>query len=356
MLFVFLLIFLASSADAVTDSTTVIATVAPAVEIDSALYLLNAGKPEAALSQLQTLNLLALPDSLKRRTARLGMAGLRAQPGNHAWIRWISRFEKFDDGIWPSEQRLWAAREALNAGLPQTAATLLNNFPAPQGSAPLRHAWEILQARLEASAGRLQDAETRLDAWKNNPDRREGSGEVLFWQGWAALQAHRRNAADTLFLLSSAYVDEDASQLALEYRYALLLDTSEMLYAYSRGLPESPLPDSARETSLEGVSPASPLHPGSLWERAKISERSGDKAAEISVLQELAKDLSSLPGRRAAVELAWVRFEPSDPDSAMAAYEQLLLQYQQGVPSEFARSRVQALRADTAAPVPKSSH
>jgi hypothetical protein len=204
-----------------------------------------------------------------------------------------------------------------------------------------------VQVRREASQGRWKEADARLNAWKNDPRRREGGGEVLFWQGWAALHQHRREEADTLFILASAYTDQAVSQRALEYRLALLLDSSQALYAYIRGLPESPLPDSLRSSALKEIPTSSPLYPYGVWETAMMAEKKGDKAAELALLQELAASLSSLPGRKAQARLAWLKFEPNSKDSAMSAYERLLLQYQQGVPSEFARSRVQILRGET---------
>jgi hypothetical protein len=202
----------------------------------------------------------------------------------------------------------------------------------------------VVWLRQEASQGHWKEVDAKLKSWNNDPRRREGGGEVLFWQGWAALHQHRRDQADTLFTLASAYVGEAISQRALEYRYAVLLDSGEALYAYVRGLPESPLPDSSRKLSLGRIPAASPLYAYGLWERSLISKKDGDKYGELAVLRELAKNPSTLAGRLATARLALLRFEPDHPDSAMAAYERLLLQYQQGVPSEFAKSRVQAMR------------
>lgn len=311
-----------------------------AVRIDSAFRLLNAGKTDSAATLAKTINPRTLSPALRSHASRLGIAGLQARPGSPVWIDWMM---KFSSDAWSPEEKIWIARVALDAGLSSTASTLLGTSP-PENPA-LRHSWEILQTRLSASAGGWKNAEARLKDWKNDPKRREGSGEIFFWQGWAALHQHRREEADTLFTLASSYADEPISQRALEYRYAVLLDTGEALYAYVRGLPESPLPDSMRKASLEHVSTSSALHPHALWEIALISEKTGNREGELEFLQALAMDPSSLAGRRASTRLTRLKFEPDQPDSAMNAYEHLLLQYQQGVPSEFARSRVQTLRA-----------
>ncbi len=310
------------------------------MRIDSAFRLINAGQATLAIKQAQTLNPSTLPVSLYSHASRLALAGLRAQPGNHAWLNWAARF---DTKVWIPEEKFRLVEEALDAGESQIASSLLGN-PAPANLPALRQKWEIFSARLKAASGNWKETETRLGSWKNNPDRREGSGEILFWQGWVALHQHHLNDADTLFTLASAYADEDASQKALEYRQALMADSTPALYAYIRGLMESPLPDSLRLASLKNVPTSSPLHPYSLWEAAQISERTGDKAGELQFLEELAMGPTSLPGRKAAMHLARFQLEPNKRDSAMAAYERLLLHYQQGVPSEFAKSRVKRLR------------
>lgn len=210
------------------------------------------------------------------------------------------------------------------------------------------HGDEIARARASAAQGNWKATDSLLRSWKDNPARSGGSGEVLFWQGWSALHQGRRAPADSLFLLASAYVDEDISQRALEYRYALLLDTTAALTAYARGLPESPLPDSLRLVSLRSVPASSPLYPEARWQEAVLLEAKHSPEA-FAVLEDLSRHPNTVAGRRAAAHLAFLQ-EPEHSDSALAAYERLLLEYQQGVPSEFARNRMQTLKNRTQSP------
>ncbi len=310
-----------------------------AIRIDLAFRLLNSGKTDSAELQARTLEPAAFPAALKSHASRLALAGLRMNPGSHAWLDWTA---KFDPKTWNPQERLWILDQALDAGYVQPFPPLFEIFSAPNPI--LRHQWEILQARREGLQQRWKEVDAQLANWKNNPDRKTGSGEILFWQAWANFYQGHQAEAETLLVLSSAYTEESASQQALEYRFTLQLDTGENLKAYFLGLPESPFSSSARLNSLQKIPVSSPLHPYALLEMTRLYRQSGKKIEEVAALKELSRDLSTLPARRALIRLARLRFEPANPDSAMAAYENLLLQYQQGVPSEFAKSRVQSFR------------
>jgi hypothetical protein len=241
------------------------------------------------------------------------------------------------------ETRLTLSEDALDQGHPGIAAVTV---PASAGSPAFRQRLEILQARLAACRGHWQETDARLEAWKIDPERSEGSGAILFWQGWSALHQGHRGQADSLFILASAYVEENRSQSALEYRYAMLVDRGQGLLDFIHGLPESPWPDSGRLLSLQSLTAASPLYPEGRWQLALLLEKSGKRPAAIAVLEDLEKQSSALPGRRAAALLAFLKEE--HPDSAIAAYERLLLEYQQGVPAEFARNRMKTLKGQAA--------
>lgn len=235
---------------------------------------------------------------------------------------------------------------ALQEGEILLADSLLKKETRWKNDAQSRHRREILGARLAATRGDWKSAEARLLAWEQSSARRTGSGEILFWRGWAALHQGRLAEGDSLFVLSSAYVEgEDAlrAQDALEYRFAALLENSPALQDYVRGLPESPLPGAMRANSLKQVPAESKLHPQALWQLALLTEFSGDSAQSHAILMDLAQDRSTLPGRRAAAVLAFLR-EKSNTDSALNAYEALLIKNQQGAIAEFSRQRVQALR------------
>ena len=245
-----------------------------------------------------------------------------------------------------ADEPLDKAENALESGRWREADSLLSAAPEGQGS---RHRREILKARLAGSRGQWREAENRLKAWKENPARRESTADLLFWQAWAALHRQKRREADSLLVLASAYAREPASQKALEYRYALWLDSGAALRDFLRGLPESPAPDSARLAALLRVPPPSPLYPHARWEQYLVLEKSGNRKA-FEVLEDLARDPSTLPGRKAAARWAYVKLESESPDSALAAYERLLLEYQQGVQAEFARNRIQALTSGVKRP------
>jgi hypothetical protein len=122
-----------------------------------------------------------------------------------------------------------------------------------------------------------------------------------------------------------------------------MLDASPALTDYLRGLPESPLPDSLRLAALARVEPSSRLRPEAQWQLALLQQLRGDSLAARATWAALAADPSTLAGRRAAARLNRAR-EGAAPDSAKRGYEALLLRRQQGVPSEFARKRLQELR------------
>jgi hypothetical protein len=232
-------------------------------------------------------------------------------------------------------------RIALDAGEMHVAESLFTLSSAADGTGR-RHLREIVFARLAASRGDWRGCEARLRNWGHDDTRREGSGELLFWQGWAALHQGRDAEGDSLLVLASAYSEEPRAQQALEYRFAALLDNSPVLRDYLRGLPESPLPAPLRLTSLERVPEGSRLHAEARWQLALLWETRGDTLRSRGTLAALSKSPASTAGRRAAVYLAFLR-ENKHPDSSRTAYEALLLQQQQGVAPEFARKRLQKL-------------
>lgn len=262
-------------------------------------------------------------------------AGKTAPTAKNAQVRSVPRP--------PAETPLARADRALDAGDPARADSLLTVASRNPSEPATRHRREILNARLAASRGDWKTADATLRAWLKNPERREGSGETLFWMGWAAMHQARANAADSLLVLASAYGEEPRSQDALEYRFAGMLENGPGLQDYLRGLPESPLPHSLRVASLFRVNAGSRLHPHARWHLALLHEARGDTAVSRALLDTLARDARSMPGRRAAAYRALLA-ERNAPDTALAAYETLLVGHQQGVTAEFARKRARELR------------
>jgi len=238
------------------------------------------------------------------------------------------------------------ASRALDAGAPALADSLFAAI-IDEGGVPedpiARHRHAILTARLAASRGDWRTTDETLRAWQRAPARRTGSGEVLFWLGWSAMHQARAAEADSLLVLASAYGEDARSQDALEYRFAGLLENGPALQHYVRGLPESPLPHPLRLASLDQVPSTSSLYPQARWQLALLHEVHADTALSRRLLDTLATNTRSIYGRRAAAWLALLR-ERQAPDTALAAYETLLMRHQQGVTAEIARKRVQALR------------
>jgi hypothetical protein len=242
-----------------------------------------------------------------------------------------------------STELLARVESGLESGETELADSLFALATKSSIDPKLRHRREILSARLAAGRGDWNAAEARLRTWENTSARTTGSGEILFWRGWAALHQSRTMEADSLFVLASSYVEESRAQAALDYRFAALLETSPALLDYLRGLPESPLPGGLRAASLSRVPRESRLFPLSQWHLALLRESQGDTLGSIEILTGLAKDLGSMAGKRAGAVLAYLS-EKSAPGSALHAYEALLVKTQQGAIAEFSRYRVQGLR------------
>jgi hypothetical protein len=227
---------------------------------------------------------------------------------------------------------------ALNTGDIQQADSL-HALIASQRRSGSPHRRVIVDARLAASRGNWKTTEAILHSWRDDPARREASGEIFFWLGWAALHQARLSEADSFLVLASAYSDESRAQEALEYRFAALLDNSPALQAYLRGLPESPLPRPLRIASLRQVPESSRIHSHARWQLVQLLEAEGDSIAAGGVLDTLARNSATIPGRRAILDQALKKADTS-PDSARAIYESLLIKYQQGVSAEIARKRL----------------
>lgn len=239
-------------------------------------------------------------------------------------------------------EALSRAEDALDAG-DIAAADSLRSRIGEALPAGLRHRQEIVGARLAASRGDWRSADARLRAWRTSPQRREGSGDVLFWLGWSAMHQARAAEADSLLVLASAYGEDARSQEALEYRFLGLLENGPALQDYLRGLPESPLPDPLRIASLERVPAESRLFAQARWHLAVMFEARGDTARSRPLLDTLSRDTRSVAGRRAATYRALL-LERRAPDTSLKAYEEVLIGGQQGVTAEIARRRIRALK------------
>jgi hypothetical protein len=251
-------------------------------------------------------------------------------------------------GVLTEEEDCIAATAAIRLGRPQEALDRLRRFES--ASQPEDGAWgyraRLLKARALLALGRPAEAAKVLDALKRSPRRKEGTGPILFWQGLLALQQLRPQAAESLLVLASAYTGTEESQRALEYRYWLLLDSGAARTEFFRGLEESPLPPAERSAALDRVPGNSGLWPYARLEKAQILASLGRTDSARAVLDDASRrSADRLLGRKAEALAAYLQERtPEGRAAALARYEDLLIEYQQGVVPEFSRGRIRALK------------
>lgn len=248
-------------------------------------------------------------------------------------------------GAFTEEEDYIAAAAALRLGRAPEAISRLERF-AHLGENQWAYRGQILKARALLSLGRLPEAAKVLDVLKRSPLRRDGTGPILFWQGWLALQQGREAAAESLLVLASAYTGNEESQRALEYRYWILLDSGAVRMDFLRGLTESPLPAMDRIRTLDRVPGTSPLWPYARIEKAQILAGMGKLDSARAVLDDASKHSPDrLVGLKAEAMAAYLQEKsPGGRSAALARYEDLLIKYQQGVVPEFSRGRIRALK------------
>jgi tetratricopeptide (TPR) repeat protein len=243
------------------------------------------------------------------------------------------------------EEDVIVATALVNRGRAAEAAARLDRFKA-LGSSEWAYRGRILKSRALIALGRLDEAGRLLDALKRSPRRMEGTGPILFWQGWLALQQRRLAAADSLLVLASAYTGTEESQKALEYRYFLLLDTTEALTHFFQGMADSPLAPERRLRALDRVPEKSPLWTYARLEKAQILVAEGRTDSARAVLDHAAASSKDRHAAMKARALSAYLLEktPEGRREALARYEDLLIEYQRGVIPEFSRGRIRALK------------
>lgn len=248
-------------------------------------------------------------------------------------------------GVLTEEEDYIAAAASLRLGKAPESLDRLGRFPA-SGESQWGYRAQLLKSRALLSLGRLPEAAKVLDALKRDPRRREGTGPILFWQGWLALQQGRQAPAESLLVLASAYTGTDESQRALEYRYWILLDSGAARSEFFRGLAESPLSPGDRIRSLDKVPGTSPLWPYARIEKAQILAGMGRVDSARAVLDDAVRHSANpLVGLKAEAMAAYLQEKaPGGRAAALARYEDLLIKYQQGVVPEFSRGRIRALK------------
>ncbi len=248
--------------------------------------------------------------------------------------------------IMTDEEAFITATAFLKLGKPDQALIRLKRLEE-KSTPPWGYRGRLLRAQALMSLGKPKEAAQTLDALKHDPQRQEGTGPILFWQGCLALDQGRFASAESLMVLASAYTGSDEAQRALEYRFFLLQDTSgEGRSHFFHGLPEAPRPAQDRMKSLDQVAHGSALWPFARIEKAQILVQIGATDSAEAVLDDAAKrSPDRLAGLQAEAKAAFLQEKlPAGRQAALARYEDLLIKYQQGVIPEFSRGRIKALK------------
>lgn len=247
----------------------------------------------------------------------------------------------------PSDEETFITATALlKLGKPDQALIRLKRLEE-KSTPPWGYRGRLLRAQALMSLGRPKESAQTLDALKRDPQRQEGTGPILFWQGCLALDQGHYASAESLMVLSSAYTGNEEAQKALEYRFFLLQDTTaESRGHFFRGLADAPHSAAERLQSLDKVAPGSALWPFARIEKAQIFVQTGLPDSAEAVLDDVAKrSPDRLAGLQAEAKAAFLQEKlPGGKQAALARYEDLLIKYQQGVIPEFSRGRIKALK------------
>jgi len=242
------------------------------------------------------------------------------------------------------EEAVIAATARLKSGQPEEALDRLRDLPG-NSHTPWSFRGRLLKAQALMAMEKPEEAARTLDALKRDPQRREGTGPILFWQGCMALDQGRFAAAESLLVLASAYTGAEESQRALEYRFYMLLDTGEARPHFFRGLSESPRGNPERRRALDRVPEKSGLWPFAQLEKAQMYVKTGHTDSAAAVFDTVSKRSPDRPAAFHAEAKAAFMAEkmPGGRQAALARYGDLLIKYQQGVIPEFSRERIKAL-------------
>lgn len=246
-----------------------------------------------------------------------------------------------------TEEEVFIVADAhLKLGDPEKALIYLKRLEDKSTTSLWAFRGRLLKAQSFLAQGKAQEAADVLKALKQDPKRQEGTGPILFWQGCLAVEGGHFAAAESLFVLASAYTGSEEAQRALEYRFYLMQDTGEARPHFFRGLIESPHDNPTRLQSMLRVSQSSPLWPHAQLEKAQILVQMGLVDSAEKVLDFTAHHSQDrLAGLHAEAKAAFlVEKFSGGRQAALARYEDLLIKYQQGVIPEFSRERIKALK------------
>ncbi len=244
------------------------------------------------------------------------------------------------------EEVFIVANAQLKLGDPEKALFWLKRLEEKTTPSLWAFRGRLLKAQSFLAQGKAQESADVLKALKQDPKRQEGTGPILFWQGCLAVDRGHFGAAESLFVLASAYTGSEEAQRALEYRFYLMQDTGASRPHFFRGLMESPHDNPTRLQSMQRVSQSSPLWPHAQLEKAQILVQMSLPDSAEKVLDFAAHNSQDrLAGLHAEARAAFLAEKLSGGrQAALARYEDLLIKYQQGIIPEFSRERIKALK------------
>ncbi len=201
--------------------------------------------------------------------------------------------------------------------------------------------FQLLSAYALVGQGQVSQARKIVDKLKQSSHRQLSNGAVLNAQAWLEAYAEHWHLADSLWAIATAYLDEPWIMTALDMRRLILLDTAA-LGEFTKARLEAPYPISQKRQRLNAISPGSKLWGEAQWLAARYALGAGEweKAKQHwTSLAEKGHEPKSLQARVALARLA----EVDHPGQAIAGFEDLLVESQQGPAAELARERLRAL-------------
>jgi hypothetical protein len=206
---------------------------------------------------------------------------------------------------------------------------------------PTQESFQLVFAMALVGQGKQPQAVSLLENLKNSPQRTLSNGALLHAQGWVAAFMAQWLKADSLWTLASGYVEEPTTQSTLEMRRALLLDTNAMP-AFLKGQIHSPFTLTEKRNALGSIAISSKLWGDAQWLLAQYALSLGqteEAKRHLLLVAETPQNPQAIQAKAALARL----LEIDHPGQAIAEYESLLVESQQGVPAEFARERLRQM-------------
>ncbi|MBF0430401.1 MAG: hypothetical protein HQK83_03930 [Fibrobacteria bacterium] len=204
----------------------------------------------------------------------------------------------------------------------------------------------LAKTELLIAENKFIEAKGLLQKEKDNPGRKESSSALLYWRAIINLFEQHYKKADSLLVLAGAYTTEESAGRALEIRYWLMLDSSGAHRKhFFNALPESPFGYHEKIYFLSKIPESSPLWPWGRLESATFIWKTGKPDSAVILLDSINKRYpNTWIGIKAKALQTYLRESDQTVDSSLANYDEILLQYQQGVIPEFSRERIRQIK------------